>query len=61
MDGTYGDETDLRILKGGSWFTNNPYWLRPAFRYFVPAAEVSTAYGFRCARDTTGATNNPSP
>jgi poly-gamma-glutamate capsule biosynthesis protein CapA/YwtB (metallophosphatase superfamily)/formylglycine-generating enzyme required for sulfatase activity len=42
--------TDLAVLKGGSWFTNNPHWLRPAFRYFTDPEERSTIYGFRCAR-----------
>lgn len=42
--------TGLAILKGGSWFTNNPHWLRPAFRYFTDPEERSTIYGFRCAR-----------
>jgi len=40
----------LGILKGGSWFTNNQHWLRPAFRYFASSEELSTIYGFRCAK-----------
>jgi len=50
VDSNYGD-TDLAVIKGGSWFTNNPHWLRPAFRYFTDPEERSTIYGFRCARD----------
>jgi len=40
-----------RVVRGGSWFTNNWYWMRASFRYFLPADEVSTIYGFRCAAD----------
>ena len=43
-------DTELGVIKGGSWFTNNPHWLRPAFRYFTDPEERSTIYGFRCAR-----------
>lgn len=44
------EDTELAVIKGGSWFTNNPHWLRPAFRYFTDPGERSTIYGFRCAR-----------
>ena len=40
-----------RVVRGGSWYTNNWYWMRASFRYFLPEAEVSTIYGFRCAAD----------
>jgi eukaryotic-like serine/threonine-protein kinase len=43
--------TDFRVVRGGSWYTNNWYWMRASFRYFLPADEVSTIYGFRCAGD----------
>ena len=49
VDTNYRD-TQLAVLKGGSWFTNNPHWLRPAFRYFTDPEERSTIYGFRCAQ-----------
>jgi formylglycine-generating enzyme required for sulfatase activity len=49
-DSNYGS-TNLAVIKGGSWFTNNPHWLRPAFRYFTDPQERSTIYGFRCAHD----------
>lgn len=39
-----------RVVRGGSWFTNNWYWMRASFRYYLPASEVSTIYGFRCAK-----------
>ena len=42
---------NYRIVRGGSWYTNNWYWMRASFRYFLPADEVSTIYGFRCAAD----------
>ena len=41
-----------RVVRGGSWYTNNWYWMRASFRYFLPGDEVSTIYGFRCAADT---------
>ena len=47
--------TDYRIVRGGSWYTNNWYWMRASFRYFLPADEVSTIYGFRCAADVVEA------
>ena len=43
--------TEYRVVRGGSWYTNNWYWMRASFRYFLPADEVSTIYGFRCAAD----------
>jgi len=46
-----GEPTDYRVVRGGSWYTNNWYWMRASFRYFLPADEVSTIYGFRCAAD----------
>ncbi|MEE2830572.1 MAG: CapA family protein [Myxococcota bacterium] len=46
----YQGDPALGLLKGGSWFTNNPHWLRPAFRYFTSPDERSTIYGFRCAK-----------
>lgn len=45
------DPPRYRVVRGGSWFTNNWYWMRASFRYFLPADEVSTIYGFRCAMD----------
>ncbi len=48
-------ETGYRVVRGGSWYTNNWYWMRASFRYFLPADEVSTIYGFRCAMDATPA------
>jgi len=44
-------DTGYRVVRGGSWYTNNWYWMRASFRYFLPADEVSTIYGFRCAKD----------
>jgi formylglycine-generating enzyme required for sulfatase activity len=44
-------DTGFRVVRGGSWYTNNWYWMRASFRYFLPADEVSTIYGFRCAMD----------
>ncbi len=40
-----------KVVRGGSWYTNNWYWMRASFRYFLPGDEVSTIYGFRCATD----------
>ncbi len=45
-------DTGYRVVRGGSWYTNNWYWMRTSFRYFLPADEVSTIYGFRCAMDS---------
>ncbi len=45
------DGRPYRVVRGGSWYTNNWYWMRVSFRYFLPADEVSTIYGFRCAAD----------
>lgn len=44
-------DTGYRVVRGGSWYTNNWYWMRASFRYFLPGDEVSTIYGFRCAMD----------
>ncbi len=48
---TVAGDPPLRVVRGGSWYTNNWYWMRVSFRYFLPADEVSTIYGFRCAAD----------
>lgn len=51
VDSDYSESSGLAVVKGGSWFTNNPHWLRPSFRYFTDPAELSTIYGFRCAKN----------
>ena len=48
---TIDADPQYRVVRGGSWYTNNWYWMRVSFRYFLPPDEVSTIYGFRCAAD----------
>ena len=50
QDDGIGHDT-YKVVRGGSWYTNNWYWMRTSFRYFLPGDEVSTIYGFRCAAD----------
>ena len=45
-----GDEPDSRVLRGGSYYLNDPKHLRPAWRSSAYPDTVSSGYGFRIAR-----------
>lgn len=47
-----GPETgDLKVLKGGSWYYNNPAYLRSPLRLYEPPDSRNFMIGFRCAKD----------
>jgi formylglycine-generating enzyme required for sulfatase activity len=43
---------EYRVLRGGSFVSNNPWSLRPAFRIAGKPSERLKIFGFRCARDS---------
>jgi len=46
-----GCDSDLRVLRGGSWFTNYPVYLRSGYRVSSRLGYADDAFGFRLARD----------
>jgi formylglycine-generating enzyme required for sulfatase activity len=38
-----------RVLRGGSWYFNYPYFFRASFRYWLTPADWFNLNGFRCA------------
>lgn len=45
-----GDETAVRVLRGGSWYVTSPDFLRAAIRVRQSPDYGQMYYGFRCAR-----------
>jgi formylglycine-generating enzyme required for sulfatase activity len=40
---------ELRVMRGGDFFSSNPDWARPAYRYKLAPDTYNHAVGFRCA------------
>jgi formylglycine-generating enzyme required for sulfatase activity len=52
--GTALDGTDVRVLRGGSWWNDNSYNLRAACRNRSAPDNRGSNVGFRCARSAAG-------
>jgi formylglycine-generating enzyme required for sulfatase activity len=61
LDDTYGSGAEPlfcdkkeRVVRGGSWSSPDPQYLRVAYRYKVMEGECDGSIGFRCVQDSRG-------